>query len=288
VATVFALMVNPKNGRLVEVSAGRGGAVISSPGIGEIGHSDFRAETQNIGRGEYKRIDTPSGVNPKGEGYGLMLYTGSALVAGAKHSVDGVYSIEGDRSSKAEAIWAKMVQSGIAEEDTAEVEGEREEVMEHCAPIEDRELDNGGYIADDEICGRVTVTYSGVEQTVTFIDMSTVRESQLVLAFDSDGLRETAPSDDLDEDERAPIDLVVRVKVSNQAEATKVFKLLESFYGGEAAAAFMMRPDVAELFGQQRLLAMLGGLGAGARRVHGLPPVSAKTRRIVARFKDVP
>jgi len=289
-ARLVAMLLNPKNGRAVEVRA----LSDRKPCIYLVGADDdeeaigcsslVQSHPVTIDRDEYVRIHTPGGVGQRGEGYGLMLYAGSALAARATRGRAGVFSIPGDRSEAAETIWSKMVEKGLASEGFTYLEDEREDEQEHCFPISDRnrELDDGGWVASDTVCGQVTVVYSSTETEVTYINADTVLSEPFVIAYFGD--------EEEEDHERPPVDFLVRARVDTAEGAKRLYQILRDNYSEEAAAAFMSRPDIAELFGQQRLLGgyrrALGQLGV--TRPVPLPPISRETRQLIAKYRDVP
>lgn len=239
-------------------------------------------------RKRYVRIHSPGGctvvrsslgglrgVNPayKGKGFGLLLYVGAAIAAATlDDKVAGVFSKSGTRSAQADALWRSLVDNDVAGEHDDEDGDERVESEEHCAPVRDHETSDGGYIVDDEVCGRVDVEYRDYATINTITAEDAVAKEFVLWA---DGWEK-------DEDEMPPADLLARIRASSRGAAEGVISFLREHYTESLALAFARRPDVLELFGQEHL--PLSGPGRRA----GLPPVSRRTRDLVDMFRNAP
>ena len=154
-------LVNPKDHRPVQIVYYEGqGCRIGSP-------VDDPALFQTAGRGYYgvddvptdatgcPRSHTPGGVSVKGQGLGLMLYCGMAMVVayavateGDRYGLEPIWSViedsgsdsggcissqPGDRSSTAADFWARATENGIAEEGAGA--GEVCETVERDFPL---------------------------------------------------------------------------------------------------------------------------------------------------------
>lgn len=86
---------------------------------------------QKVGQGYYDyerlgcpRTHTPGGVNPKGKGFGTMLYCALAVGSMYEEGLDFddacVHSLPGDRSSSAESWWSAAVDMSLAEDEEVE------------------------------------------------------------------------------------------------------------------------------------------------------------------------
>jgi len=228
----------------------------------------------------YQRIHSPSSTpwELRGRGYGLLLYSGTAVAVDQTYDEVGVYSEPGGRTDEAEALWKKLVDNGLAEREGDE---EHMETEEHCESIGDREKGNG-VILDDEICGDVTVEYPGDQYDL--LAAAAVRKEVFYLG-DAEHFVDAAPAD-----------LLMRVRVGSKEAAILFAEQLREQGAYEVATAYMQLPHVLELFGQRRLLGVgrLGGaFGAGGRGVGRagaeakLPPLSARTAAMISRWRDV-
>jgi len=146
-----------------------------------LGAGYTNSSTKEIEGDEYNRSHTPDGVALESAGLGTVLYSAHALAGYAYNGVVGCYSDSG-RSNSADAWWEAAVDRGFAnhvthaERDTADIQ--------HCEAITDNEATyrgNEATIVDDEVCGRVTVEYSGDETEYDTLTARSVMQTGLVV-----------------------------------------------------------------------------------------------------------
>ncbi len=281
----LVVMINPKTLELVEMYSERSNFRLGFAGKPEscVGAA-YTAELQDIGDYSYLRIHSPSpcrgrtdfqGVNSdyRGQGYGVLLYCGVAISVYKEHSdASGVFSKEGTRSGDADNLWEGLVAKGLAENVEGGEEYETDEIQ-HCESISDKEIRRRGRdwrIQDDEVCSTVTIE-TGDEEGGNFqtLDGADLVEKDFVLWVKGAKKEETPPPD-----------LITRVKVHDRAAVEKVISFLRDRYDDPRLVhAFVDRPDVAEILGQQSLLGR-------SRPLQTLPPVSRRTRTLVELFSD--
>lgn len=147
------------------------------------------------GTGTYYRSHTPSGVDKKKAGLGLMLYSGLALAA-VTQSASGIYSQKKQRSSDATRWWSAQVQRGLAgeseygemEQVTVSVDID-EEMVEDMARQGSTELEDADEVSviegPDPTSVDVDVTLEGVV-SLQVLPASHVAEAGLVVSWNDD------------------------------------------------------------------------------------------------------
>lgn len=258
----------------------------------------------------FVRSHSPEAQAPalRGTGFGLLLYSAMAVGSAREKHIDGIFSIEGNRSSAAERFWGRLVESGLAEEEQVENEQTEEDSEQHCERIRDHDAGDGGTILDDEVCGEVTVRrITGDNVTATTLRARDVMMQPFFIAtlnaLGEAGEVEAAarapnePREGTPEErtDGLPPDLAVRAALpENLASAAlkdwagRYAAFLSDAYDAEVARTFMQRIDVAELFGQAKFPGIGRGFGAitamfGAAG-DGLPPLSARSRKMLDLF----
>lgn len=246
------IMLNPKTMNLVQIhenSDGGGQFTVAALGEGDtLGKS-------HIDDGEipgYWRIHSPRGVAfaARGQGYGAALYMGTAVAVAPEDDEEyyGVHSFPGGRSESAARLWKTLIRNKVAQRIEEESnEPYTEDDYQYCAYVDGDRVEDGdrrGRVMDSEICGRVTVEWDSGMKEFDILNASTVRELGLVV------LETSAATDD---DDRTPVDLMVRIPVKRKEDAFVLAKILRDIYGINAMRAFVARPDIAELWGQGRL-----------------------------------
>lgn len=299
-ASPFIIMLNPKTLELVQVfkqargSAGYRMSLLSNPRVCIANCWTDGTETVTARGDDYVRVHSAGACGPrdaadfmpldgvsdgyKGKGYGMLVYA-AAAVGSKSRRFDGVFSPKGgpnhNRSRDADKLWESMVDKGLSEEEEVEGDDEEEEdTREHCESIPSgtyADRDDEWYITDDEVCGQVNVVRSTPGSfEVNLLKSETVLEQPFVLW-----------SDDGEEVDGPPGDLLVRVHVADPKTASAVLNLLRKYEDGDQLVqAFMGRAEVAALFGQQQLF--------GPQRRVGLPPISRATRDLLDLFDDMP
>ena len=243
------------------------------------GHFD-RYDSKDIdyeGLGTYFRSHTPSVVDKKKSGLGLLLYSGLALAA-VTRGASGIYSQKSSRSDEATRWWKSQVQRGFAGESEY---GEMEQVTisvdidedfveqqarEYSSELEDAEEVS---IVDgpDPSSVDVDVTLEGVME-LQVLPATHVADAGLVISWNEDynqlntemGGIEELPSQVLAEIDMSTVgdpDLVLGI-FSTMVESEKGFvseaqkkKFLKSV--SERALTPEVRLKIAEMMGQQRL-----------------------------------
>ena len=271
--TPVAVFVNPKTFELCVVTRYRG----NSYRIGLVSKLDeyigdcYTAESGGPDD-SYLRIHSPSGLDHeyRGKAYGMLLYCGAAIGVDVDEQAQGVFSVEGMRSRDADRLWNSMVKSNLAERSDP-----RDDSTNHCESVSDSDTGDGGRITDDEVCGDVHVEYPGSDVLVAGV----VRREDFFFADGNDLVND-----------QLPIDLVLRVRVGTREAAERYAEVLRNVFGSSVAQRYLQTAHVLELFGQGRLPGVrgLGSLSALFGADPMLPPLSARTAKLMRRFADAP
>lgn len=232
-------------------------------------------EIEFEGTGTYYRSHTPSGVDKKKSGLGLMLYSGLALAA-VTEKASGIYSQKKQRSSEATRWWSAQVQRGLAgeseygemEQVTVSVDID-EEMVEDMARQGSTELEDADEVTviegPDPTSVDVEVTLEGVV-SLQVLPASHVAEAGLVVSWNDDykalnmemgGIKELAPEviSEIDMSTVGDSDLVLglfRVMFeSDGATDAQKKRFLKNV--SDRALTPAVKNEIAELMGQKRL-----------------------------------